>query len=121
MNEYEVIANAQIIGRIALLCGRSKPWFWRSVYLSVVTAAIRGMALRLRAKRRWKPLPEAGREQWRDLDPATRRFAAPLLRMHSGARDAIAAANVRRQPTGKAVGRAKNSAPAVSGGGGLPR
>lgn len=27
-NEYEVIANAEIIGRIALLCGRNKPWFW---------------------------------------------------------------------------------------------
>jgi hypothetical protein len=27
-NEYEVIANAQIIGRIALLYDRSKPWFW---------------------------------------------------------------------------------------------
>src|SRR3954452_8191835 len=27
-NEYEVIANAQIIGRITLLSGRSKPWFW---------------------------------------------------------------------------------------------
>jgi hypothetical protein len=27
-NEYEVIANAQIIGRIALLSDRSKPWFW---------------------------------------------------------------------------------------------
>jgi hypothetical protein len=27
-NEYEVIANAQIIGRITLLSDRSKPWFW---------------------------------------------------------------------------------------------
>ena len=27
-NEYEVIAPPQIIGRIALLCNRSKPWFW---------------------------------------------------------------------------------------------
>ena len=27
-NEYEVIANAQIIGRIAFRSGRSKPWFW---------------------------------------------------------------------------------------------
>ena len=27
-NEYEVIANAQIIGSIALLCDGSKPWFW---------------------------------------------------------------------------------------------
>src|SRR3954462_8458593 len=27
-NEYEVIANAQIIGRITRLPGRSKPWFW---------------------------------------------------------------------------------------------
>ena len=27
-NEYEVIANARVIGRIALLCERSKPWFW---------------------------------------------------------------------------------------------
>jgi hypothetical protein len=27
-NEYEVIANAQIIGRITRLSGRSKPWFW---------------------------------------------------------------------------------------------
>ena len=27
-NEYEVIANAEIIGRIELLCGRNKPWFW---------------------------------------------------------------------------------------------
>ena len=27
-NEYEVIANAEIIGRIELLGGRNKPWFW---------------------------------------------------------------------------------------------
>jgi hypothetical protein len=28
LNEYEVIANGQIVGHIALLCGRNKPWFW---------------------------------------------------------------------------------------------
>ena len=28
LNEYEVIASAQIIGRIVLHSGRSKPWFW---------------------------------------------------------------------------------------------
>ena len=27
-NEYDVIANAQVIGRIALLHDRRKPWFW---------------------------------------------------------------------------------------------
>jgi len=27
-NEYEVIANAQIVGRMALLWYRSEPWFW---------------------------------------------------------------------------------------------
>ena len=28
LNEYEVIANAQIVGHLALLCARNKPWFW---------------------------------------------------------------------------------------------
>ena len=28
LNEYEVIASAQIIGRIVFHSGRSKPWFW---------------------------------------------------------------------------------------------
>jgi len=27
-NEYDVIASGQIIGRVAFLGDRSKPWFW---------------------------------------------------------------------------------------------
>ena len=42
--------------KIALLCDRSKPWFW-------LTRLHRGMALRLRVKRRWRSLPDAAREQ----------------------------------------------------------
>jgi hypothetical protein len=34
--------------------------FGQSDFLFVVAVAIRGMGLRLRAKRRWVPLPEAG-------------------------------------------------------------
>ena len=61
-SQYEVIADEQIVGRIALfsaLRDRSKPWIW-TIDSPSLKAAIRRSASRPRAMPPWRRSPAAG-------------------------------------------------------------